>query len=198
MLMPAVEIPGRKRLQQVLEDRVQEVKKTFFSDLGKHTKVSLALDCWSSPTRHSFLAVMAHYISDDWVYREVLLGFKPLTGPHTGRNLAKVVEDVIVEFDLAGRLFSITADNASNNATLCRTLEQALHVRSVPWSADAMKVSCLAHVLHLSAQALLHGLRVADDLDRNDVEEEPNESSADLNPNLAENPVAATVVKVRV
>ncbi len=67
----------------------------LFSDLGAETKVSLALDCWSSPTNKSFLAITCYYISFTWEYREVLLGLEPVTGAHTGYNFALIVMQVL-------------------------------------------------------------------------------------------------------
>jgi hypothetical protein len=193
---PTVDITSRKHLRVLLDERAVSLKSKLLSDLGLHTKVLLALDCWSSPNRYSFLAVMAHYVSVDWKYREVLLGFEHLSGAHTGRNLVQVVENLVDEYGLTGRLFAITADNASNNGTLCRALEQALQNKNVTWSADAMKVSCLAHVLNLSAKALLLGLKVANDHGDDDEQPELDETLPSLVPGLAANVVASTVVKV--
>jgi hypothetical protein len=47
-------------------------------------------------------------------------------GQHTGENLASYVCDIIEEYGVAGKLFCITADNASNNRTLARALEKGL------------------------------------------------------------------------
>jgi hypothetical protein len=62
-----------------------------------------------------------------------------------------MVEKIWLRHNLTERLLVITADNASNNITLRRSLEAALASRSISWNADAMTVNCLAHVLHLSA-----------------------------------------------
>jgi hypothetical protein len=60
------------------------------------------------------------------MYKEVLLGFEPISGAHTGQNLAKVVEGILLQYGIADRLFAITTDNASKNSTLRDSLEQAL------------------------------------------------------------------------
>ncbi len=134
------------------------MQEELFTDLGAHTKVSLALDSWTCPgNRFGFMAIVAYYVSTDWQYRQVLIGFERLSGAHTGVNLAAVVAQVIMQYKLSGRLFAVTADNASNNKTLRRALESKLSDLGTSWRADAITVNCLAHVLNLSARALLLG-----------------------------------------
>ncbi len=64
MLRPSVEIPGRKRVKALLEDRVNDISKSPLSDLGERTKVSLAVDTWTSTNCKSFLAINAYYITN--------------------------------------------------------------------------------------------------------------------------------------
>ncbi len=193
---PTVEILSCQRLRHLLNQRYLETNQRLVGDLGSTTKVSLAVDCWSSPNRHSFIAVLAYYVSEDWKYREVLLGFEPVSGSHTGQNLARIVEGVVMQFNLTDRLLAITCDNASNNSTMCRALEDALRSQDVDWSADAMKVSCLAHVLNLSAKALLVSLDVTNEESGDDIPPELDESSPELSPSSATNDVARTIIKV--
>ncbi len=105
-------------MRQLLNIRHASLTEAYFADLGPLTKFSLALDCWSSPNKKAFIASVAYYVSETLQYKEVLLGFEPLHGAHTGRNLAQVVERVLLHFGIADRLFAITTDNASNNGTL--------------------------------------------------------------------------------
>jgi hypothetical protein len=37
------------------------------------------------------MAITGYFLDELWEYREVLLGFEPLSGTHSGENLAKVV-----------------------------------------------------------------------------------------------------------
>ncbi len=125
--------------------------------------MSLAVDCWSSPNKKAFIAITAYYISEDWKYKEVLLAFELLTGSHTRQNLAMVVKRVLDQFNLTDRLLAITTDNASNKSTMRKTLQLVLSSRhNVAWNAEVAKISCLAHVLNLSAKALLLAVKVAD------------------------------------
>lgn len=157
MLRPSVEIPGRKRLKILLEDRVAEIVAAPLQGLGARTKVSLALDTWTSTNAKSFMAINAYFITESFTYREVLLGFEHLEGAHTGRNMAVVVNKILERYNLTDRVYAITCDNASNNNTMIGSLEEtlALGTRATPWSGNTLQVHCLAHVIQLSFKKLL-------------------------------------------
>lgn len=42
------------------------------------------------------MAITGYFIDKDWQYREVLLGFEPLHGTHSGANLSSVVLDILL------------------------------------------------------------------------------------------------------
>ena len=45
MLQPDVQIPGRKQVKVLLEERYSQIVAKSFQDLGPATKVFLTLDC---------------------------------------------------------------------------------------------------------------------------------------------------------
>ena len=81
-------------------EHATSICSTMLNDLGPCTKVSLALDAWSSPNHLAFLAMMAYYINTSWEYKEILLAFEPLEGYHSGKNLAAVVMNILKEYEL--------------------------------------------------------------------------------------------------
>lgn len=102
------------------------------------------------------MAITGYFIDDDWQYREVLLGFKPAPGSHTGENLCAILLNVLQEHQIQDRILAITADNASNNDTLFTALQQ-----SVSDSVTLIRVPCLAHVIQLSLNKLLDRMNAA-------------------------------------
>ncbi|KAG0160334.1 hypothetical protein PDIDSM_7861 [Penicillium digitatum] len=135
----------RRRLGSLVKDRQQRILRT----LPSGSKISIALDCWTSPFSQAFMAITGYFIDSDWVYREVLLGFKPLHGTHTGSYLSSVLIETLVEHNIEDKVFGLTTDNASNNKTLATALQQAL-------SDDIItRIPCLAHVIQLSLNQLL-------------------------------------------
>jgi hypothetical protein len=192
-----IDMPNRRQLRKLLDICYESATEAFLSDLGNRTKVSLVIDCWSSPNKIAFIAIVGYYILVEWKYKEVLLAFEPLTGAHMGRNLALVVERILAKYELTDRLFNITTDNASSNATMRESLEQALSGKhNVVGDAEVAKVSCLAHVLNLSAKAFLLGVKVADAAEPDEGHDFIYEEPYSFVPDMAENSVARTVVKV--
>jgi hypothetical protein len=160
MARPNVLIPGRQKIRCLLDKWYEKLQTALFANLGPHTKVLLALDCWSSPNKLSFLGILAYYISIDWKYWEVLISFEQVIGSHTEENLAHIVKSVVLRYNFWPCLFAITADNASNSGTLRQSLQVPLCGYNIYLDANAMRINCLAHVLHLSAKTLLDSLKV--------------------------------------
>jgi tyrosyl-tRNA synthetase len=68
------------------------------------------------------MAVSGYFINTEWEYREVLLGFEPLSSVHTGAYLSTVVLELLEKYGIKERVLAVTTDNASNNSTLISTL----------------------------------------------------------------------------
>jgi hypothetical protein len=87
------------------------------------------------------------------------LSFKQLKGRHTGKRLSKEVLDILIEFDLAEKLFCITTDNAGNMGKLMKCLSKRLRKQGINWDASENHISCLNHVLNLAVQAFLKKIK---------------------------------------
>lgn len=98
--------------------QVQKLQQQTLQMLPQNAKISIALDCWTSPFSQVFMAITGYFIDVNWVYHEVLLGFKPLHGAHTGNNLSSVILQTLNDHKVQNRVFGLTTDNASNNKTL--------------------------------------------------------------------------------
>jgi hypothetical protein len=100
------------------------------------------------------MAITGYFIDADWAYQEVLLGFKPLHGSHTGLNLSGILLETLIDFNIQDQVFGLTTDNASNNKTLADSLQQAF-----PDNVEIIRTPCLAHVIQLSLNQLLDRLK---------------------------------------
>ncbi|KAL3258479.1 hypothetical protein ABHI18_006016 [Aspergillus niger] len=156
------ELPSAKTLRRRLRDAVVEQHSSQLNDLPEGAKVSLALDCWTSPFQQAFMAITAYFIDSDWNYRELLLGFEPLHGPHSGSNLSDVLLDLLRDRHLVDRIFTVTTDNATNNDTLVRGLQDVLLATGAINSRDSIiRVPCMAHVIQLCLKQLLGHIKAA-------------------------------------
>jgi hypothetical protein len=157
-----LEIPSAKTLRRRLRDSVAAQQETQLRDLPEDAKVSLALDCWTSPFQQAFMAITVYFIDKDWNYREMLLGFEPLHGAHSGVNLNEVLLQVLKDRRLLDRIFSVTTDNATNNETLIRALQESLlSSGAISTRESIVRVPCMAHVIQLCLKQLLGHIRAA-------------------------------------
>ncbi|KAJ5350272.1 hypothetical protein N7541_007999 [Penicillium brevicompactum] len=157
-----LELPSAKTLRRRLRDAVNCQQELQLQDLPEDAKVSLALDCWTSPFQQAFMAITVYFIDKDWNYREMLLGFEPLHGPHTGNNLSDVLHRLLEERKLLDRIFSVTTDNATNNDTMIRALqERLLSIGAISSRESIVRVPCMAHVIQLCLKQLLGHIRAA-------------------------------------
>jgi hypothetical protein len=108
----------RRRLQSTVEDQTKDVLQM----LPPYSKLSIGLDCWTSPFQQAFMAITGYFLDQNWDYREVLLGFNPLEGTHTGLNLGSVLTDTLQKYQILDRVLAITTDNASNNQTMITSI----------------------------------------------------------------------------
>jgi hypothetical protein len=141
---------------------VQDRQQAILDKLPPTAKLSLALDCWTSPFQQAFMAITGYFIDSDWNYREVLLGFEPLHGVHSGANLSTVLLAKLEQHNITNRVITITTDNASNNHTLIETIEESIQSLQSLSSLDRteiIRIPCIAHVIQLSLNELLGHLK---------------------------------------
>ncbi|OQE11891.1 hypothetical protein PENFLA_c070G01346 [Penicillium flavigenum] len=103
----------------------------------------------------AFMAITGYFIDQDWNYREILLGFEPLHGTHSGVNLSNVLLERLQHCKIEGRVLAITTDNASNNKTLMKKIQESLSAFESHDQFPIIRIPCLAHVIQLSLKKLL-------------------------------------------
>ena len=141
----------RRRLKVIVKERQQSLLQTLPED----GKLSIALDCWTSPFRQAFMAVTGYFIDQDWNYREILLGFEPVHGSHTGINLGAVLFPLLQKHGVEDRVLTVTTDNASNNSTLVESLKGSIQGLELRSNIPIIRMPCIAHVIQLSLKELL-------------------------------------------
>ena len=157
-LRPGTEVPKRTMTTDLLNRRFRNIQENLLTGWNGKSKISLSLDNWSSPNHHAFMAVVAYFVTDDWTYQTSLIDFIPLVKAHTGEYMARQLLRTMKRVQIQKHLFALTTDNASNNTTMADSLEKLLDEEKVEWSANAMKLPCFAHVIHLAVSALLKGM----------------------------------------
>ncbi|EAU30716.1 predicted protein [Aspergillus terreus NIH2624] len=169
-------IPNRKQIQERLIELSDEIHTQLLSRFPATGRMSIALDCWTSPDQKAFLALTGYFLTDDLDYHEIILGFRPVSGSHTGETLAAIVLSVLHKHNLCHRLLGVTTDNASNNSTMFSSLTEQLRdeldtniqIQDTIADPELSKIlrnqhhiPCLAHVIQLCVTSFMNKLRIA-------------------------------------
>jgi hypothetical protein len=149
------QIPSAKTVRRRLQGTITERQNTVLQKLPKDGKLSVALDCWTSPFQQAFIAVTGYFLDEDWNYREILLGFEPLHGTHSGVNLSAVLLELLQKHQITDRVLAITTDNASNNSAMMSSIQDSIQSLEIGDRTTIIRVPCLAHVIQLSLNQLL-------------------------------------------
>lgn len=155
------QIPSAITMRSRLRGYVQEQQRSILEKLPPTAKLSIALDCWTSPFRQAFMAVTGYFLDQHWEYREVLLGFEPLSGSHSRVNLSDVVLKLLQQHRIADRVLAVTTDNASNNNTMILSIQESLQSLELNNGSTIVRVPCIAHIIQLSLNDLLGKMKAA-------------------------------------
>ena len=128
--------------------RVESESMIFFQDPDPWAtlrKISITIDAWTSPNKLAILSIISYFVTSDWRLAEMQLGFEQIQGEHNGENLAAVIMDVLHRYRIDdGRHLGITTDNTSSNFTTSDSLQVALKLIGVKWSAWNNHMPCMA------------------------------------------------------
>lgn len=149
------------------------------------SKIAYSEDTWTTKNMtFSFSGTLAHFISEDWKLVVRLVDFSCVgddehQGIHAARafvksaasrgGLDKICLPSVVclpqlEADSHLYIIAMVMDNASPNDVCARTLTHLLWARyHIGFHEDNHRIRCMAHVINLIVQAILHALDEADD-----------------------------------
>ncbi|KAK6981440.1 hypothetical protein R3P38DRAFT_2578502, partial [Favolaschia claudopus] len=148
---PALEIPSGKTVKRRIDDMLPELiteLKSFFASL--EAQVSISLDAWTSSNGYAFMAIVAHYVTNEGKLEELLIDFVELIGEHSGENMAEVIWESLERYGLIGRVMAFMMDNASNNDTLVAAFERRCTEAGIRFSATDSRLRCMPHTIHLA------------------------------------------------
>lgn len=141
---PNYQIPSRTNIVSKIDKLYISQKEALKTKLTSEqcAKISITTDCWTSLNADSFITVTAHFITKPkgkWMMENAVLATRFVEVTHTAENLRKIVEDILIEFEIHGKTIACVHDNAANIKLAIRELE------SIRFS-----VCCSAHTLQLS------------------------------------------------
>ena len=125
-----------------------KLKEMFASYQGR---MSFTSDLWTSRSQvRGYICLTAHYIDEKWKLHSHILAFCDVKPPHTGEAIAKKIFDILKEWGLERRVFSLTLDNASANDNMQKILTHRLQSgNGLLCDGKFLHVRCCAHILNL-------------------------------------------------
>ena len=113
-------------------------------------RICFTCDVWSACTTRGYIVLTAHFIDDSWTLRSKVLSFRYFPPPHNGKDIYNITVNLIDEWNLKGKVFSITIDNASANDVMVDELRKdLLESHSLPCDGMFLHVRCASHILNL-------------------------------------------------
>ena len=100
-----------------------------------------------------YFVVTAHWITECFQHRTVVLEFCYFPSPHTGDATADILLRVIQRYNLTERLATVTTDNGREMPPAVRKVREVLNrVRSNPLNQE-WHIRCVCHILDLAVKA---------------------------------------------
>src|ERR1043165_5336152 len=138
-LDPAFPIPSNKRIKKEINigytNAIVELKILLENTCES---ASLTTDLWTAKSKHGYIGVTLHWLSEDFKVYDCLLCMERMQYPHTGTNIIFFLKKKVVEFGLEEKITCIVTDNGSN---MVNAINQWDGVERLP---------CAAHTLQLS------------------------------------------------
>jgi hypothetical protein len=133
------------------------------------SRISLSFDGWKSDNDLDMLAIIAHYIDEQYTVKNVLLALRNTYRSHTAAETKHHLLAVIREYRITTKLAFFIADNANNNDAALDLLAVDLDIRPLK-----QRLRCSCHIINLVAKAILYGC----DIDC--IEDALNDDDGDL------------------
>ena len=134
------------------------------------SQTHISFDIWTSPARTPILGICGHYLDQDMEMKHPLLALRHLPERHTGPLMAEVILKVLKEYEIVvgrvsiekevstikydSKLGAFVADNADNNNTCVRALNQELHPDE---DENGRRGRCFGHMVNIAAKAFIYG-----------------------------------------
>ncbi|KID86969.1 Ribonuclease H-like protein, partial [Metarhizium majus ARSEF 297] len=118
--------------------------------------IHISSDLWTSPHRHSLLAICAQWVDSDGRLQKALLGLPECRYSHSGERQAGLILQAVEEFNIQSNLGWHTGDNATSNNSCLEVMESRLLAEhNVIFNAKQRRIRCIGHIINLSLQAFL-------------------------------------------
>jgi hypothetical protein len=135
---PNYQFPSDKTIQQLLAEAYNQIKtvltKKFNEDI---ISCSITTDLWTARSRSGYIGITCSFIDSNFNICEAILAVQYVPYPHTGDNICIVLRNIISNWNLTGKVFTMTTDNGSNMVKARNSMN------------ELTRLPCTAHTLQL-------------------------------------------------
>ncbi|CAB5127925.1 unnamed protein product [Rhizophagus irregularis] len=111
-LDPAFLIPSNKRIKKEIDTGYTNAIEELKILLGNTCEsASLTTDLWIAKSKHGYIGVTLHWLSEDFQVYDCLLCMERMQYPHTGTNIVSFLKKKVAEFGLEGKITCVVTCN---------------------------------------------------------------------------------------
>ncbi|KAE8219348.1 hypothetical protein CF319_g6943 [Tilletia indica] len=114
------------QVRRDLDKLYKSLKTNIKNELkGIDTLLALQHDAWTNiGFQHSFVAIVASYVNENWEYREILVSFDVIKKKHTGATFSSRLVRTVLQYGIEDKwVGTVTSDSAGTNHRMMDLLE---------------------------------------------------------------------------
>nr|XP_014348837.1 PREDICTED: zinc finger BED domain-containing protein 4-like [Latimeria chalumnae] len=116
LTVPRYNLPSRRHMsEKVLEDLNEKIHLHMYKEVEKTNQFVISLDTWTSKAIDSYLGVIAHWVTEDYVRQQFVLAVASLTSNHTAANIQCLLLGVLEKWNITcDKIQLLLRDGGSN------------------------------------------------------------------------------------
>uniref|UniRef100_H3B013 HAT C-terminal dimerisation domain-containing protein n=1 Tax=Latimeria chalumnae TaxID=7897 RepID=H3B013_LATCH len=108
-------LPSRRHMsEKILEDLQEKIRLRVYKEVEKTDQFVISLDIWTSKDTDSYLGVIAHWVTKDYVRQQFVLAVTSLTSNHTAANIQCLLLGVLEKWNITEKIQLLLRDGGSN------------------------------------------------------------------------------------
>lgn len=148
-LNPNIPIPPRNVIEAYVSHLYTKEKPKLKQQLTTiPNRISLSFDLWESNTTETYICLTAHFVDANWKLNSKVINFRLVYPPTSGEICERMVE-LLNDWGIEKKIFSLTIDDSSENEILQEQLKTQLVLQNgLLCDGEFFHVNCFARVLN--------------------------------------------------